>query len=83
MLVLAGLNQKVVFTVGSVTELLLMDLDSGAEYTLPISEEQAAHVLRIVEEAGALAGSSGLDMGGAQEAGLASSAETPAANSMK
>jgi len=44
-LLLAGVNQRYVFTVGSVAELVFIDPDSGEEMSLPVSEDQAARVL--------------------------------------
>lgn len=44
---LAGVNQRYVFTVGSVAELVFLDQETGEELSLPCSIEQAATVLEF------------------------------------
>lgn len=49
-LLIAGLTEKHVFSIGRVVELLLVDLSTGDEYVLPITDEQAGIVLGMVDD---------------------------------
>lgn len=72
----AGIQQQLVFGVGRVQELLFVDVDTGEQYAMPLSEEQVAHILALVGE-----GATGL--GDAHEADVGEHVQEDAAHEVE
>ena len=49
-LLMVGVTNTVLFEGGEVTELLFFNLENGQEVSLPVTEEQAHHILSFVPE---------------------------------
>ena len=49
-LLLVGVNQRTVFTVGSAAELVFLDQNTEEEFSLPVTVDQAAAVLEFCDQ---------------------------------
>ena len=49
-LLIIGVTSTLLFEGGSTTELILLDLTDGSDFTLPVSDDQAAVIASHVEE---------------------------------
>lgn len=49
-LLMVGVTNTVLFEGGEVTELLFFNLENGQEVSLPVTEEQAHHILSFIPE---------------------------------
>ena len=49
-LLLVGVSNTVLFEGSEVTELIFVNLETGEDISLPVTEEQAAHVLAFVPD---------------------------------